>query len=496
MSGSLLPVATIATSFLAGLLIFPLHEDNVRTRSILNIAAALIKVALVVAMMWGISRGARYETDIALLPGVTLEFRVEQISLLFGSLSALLWLVTTVYAIGYMEQEPARSRFFGFFALSVAATMGVAIAGNLLTFFIFYEALTLATYPLVVHHGTEKALRAGRSYLAYTLGGGVVLLVGVLVLYASAGAADLRPGGTLEGGVAPGTLTLAYLLIVAGLAVKAATVPVHAWLPTAMVAPAPVSALLHAVAVVKAGAYGIVRVTYDLYGIEHARELGVLTVLAVFASITIVYGSMRALRQVELKPLLAWSTVSQVSYITLGVSLFGALGTIGALVHLVHQGLMKITLFFCAGAIERTLGITRIEDMDGVGRRMPLTMGAFTICALGMIGLPPVAGFISKWYLGLGALEQPAGWAVLGVLVASTLLNAAYFLPVLQRAWFGEREEPFAQKRGRRAVEAQWSLFVPAVVTAAIALTAGTFASSWFSPRTFAEDLTEQLYEP
>jgi multicomponent Na+:H+ antiporter subunit D len=496
VTGSLLPVATIATSFVAGLLIFPLHEDNVRVRSVLNIAAALIKVGLVAAMMWGISRGARYETDIALLPGISLEFRVEQISLLFGSLSALLWLVTTIYAIGYMEQEPARSRFFGFFALSVAATMGIAIAGNLLTFFIFYEALTLATYPLVAHHGTEKALRAGRSYLAYTLGGGVVLLLGVLVLYATTGAADLRPGGTLVGAAPAATLTLAYVLIVAGLAVKAATVPVHGWLPKAMVAPAPVSALLHAVAVVKAGAYGIVRVTYDLYGVELARELGVLTLLAVFASITIVYGSIRALRQVELKPLLAWSTVSQVSYITLGVSLFGALGTIGALVHLVHQGLMKITLFFCAGAIDRTLGITRMDEMDGVGRRMPLTMGAFTVGALGMIGLPPIAGFISKWYLGLGALEQPAGWAVVGVLVVSTVLNAAYFLPVLRRAWFGERKEAFEQRREPRRVEAQWSLFVPAVVTAALALTTGTFASSWFSPRTFAEDVTEQLYEP
>jgi multicomponent Na+:H+ antiporter subunit D len=495
VSGSWVPLATVATSLVAALLIFGLHEDSVRLRTTLNIAAALVKLALVGVMLLGVSRGVGYETTISFLPGLPLELRVDSISLLFGSLSAVLWLVTTVYAVGYMEREPARSRFFGFFALSVAATMGVALAGNLLTFFVFYEALTLATYPLVVHRGTEEALRAGRVYLAYTLGGGVVLLLGVLVLYATTGAADLRPGGTLGGGASDATLTVAYVLLVAGLAVKAAMVPLHGWLPRAMVAPAPVSALLHAVAVVKAGAYGIVRVTYDLYGIELAHELGVLTALGAFAAATIVYGSLRALRATELKPLLAWSTVSQVSYITIGVATFGPLGTIGALVHLVHQGLMKITLFFCAGTLEQTLGVKRIEDLDGVGRRLPLAMGAFTVCALGMIGVPPVAGFVSKWYLGLGALEAGSGW-VLGVLVLSTLLNAAYFLPLLRRIWFAERAEPFGEHRPRRRVEAQWTLLLPACCTAALALAVGLFAGSWFTPLTFAEDIARELYGP
>jgi multicomponent Na+:H+ antiporter subunit D len=493
MSGSWLPLGAVGCSLAAALAIFPLHEDSVRLRTALNIAAALVKLALVGVMLYGVSRGVSYQSEIALLPGIALELRVDSISLMFASLSAILWLVTTVYAVGYMEPEPARSRFFGFFALSVAATMGIALAGNLLTFFVFYEALTLATYPLVAHRGTDEALRGGRTYLAYTMGGGSVLLLGVVLVYASAGAADFRPGGTLEGAASTATLTLAYALLVAGLAVKAAMVPVHGWLPHAMVAPAPVSALLHAVAVVKAGAYGIVRVTYDLFGIELAHELGVLGPLGVAAAVTIVYGSVRALRQVELKALLAWSTVSQVSYIALGIALFGPLGTVGALIHLVHQGLMKITLFFVAGSVEQTLGVKRIDQLDGVGRRLPLTMGAFTVAALGMIGVPPVAGFISKWYLGLGALDAGAGWA-LGVLVVSTLLNAAYFLPVLRRIWFAERAEPFDEHRPRRRVESQWTLLVPACVTALLALVVGLFAGAWFTPLTFAEDIARELY--
>jgi multicomponent Na+:H+ antiporter subunit D len=492
VSGSLLPVATVASSLLAAFGIFWLHEESVALRSALNLVAAVVKLALVGVMFWGVSRGITYETSIALLPGIDLELRVDEVSLMFASLSAVLWLVTTVYAIGYMEREPARSRFFGFFSLSVATTMGIALAGNLLTFFVFYEALTLATYPLVIHKGSEEAFRAGRTYLAYTLGGGVVLLLGVVTLYATQGAADLRPGGTLEGGDTA-TLTVAFVLVAAGLAVKAAMVPVHGWLPRAMIAPAPVSALLHAVAVVKAGAYGIVRVVYDLYGVDLADELGVLAALGAVAAVTIVYGSVRALRQVELKPLLAWSTVSQVSYITLGVALLGPLATVGALAHLVHQGLMKVTLFFCAGSIDRTLGISRIDGLDGVGRRMPLTAAAFTLAAFGMIGVPPVAGFISKWYLGLGALDSGAGWA-LAVLVVSSLLNAAYFLPVLRRMWFGTRAEPFETHRPLRRVESQWSLLVPLCATAGMALSVGAFAATDLSPLALAEDIAEDLY--
>jgi multicomponent Na+:H+ antiporter subunit D len=498
MSGSALPAATVGVSVLAAALIFPLGETKSVLRATLNLVAAVVKLALVGVMFWGFEHGRSYETRLGLLPDVELVLRVDPVSLLFVALSAVLWLITTVYAIGFLERGPHRSRFFGFFALAVATTMGIALAGNLLTFFIFYEALTLATYPLVVHSGSERALAAGRAYLAYTLGGGALLLAGTVALYALEGGAELAPGGTIAADADRTALIAIYALLVGGLAVKTAMIPVHAWLPQAMVAPTPVSALLHAVAVVKAGAYGIYRVTYDLYGIDLAADLGVLTPLLAVAAATIVWGSLQALRQSELKPLLAWSTVSQVSYITLGIGLFGPLGSIGALAHLVHQGLMKVTLFFCAGALDRTLGLKRIDELDGVGSRMPLTMGAFTVAALGMIGLPPVAGFVSKWYLGLGALEG-SGW-VLAVLVASTLLNAAYFLPILRRAWFaprrrsarGDTDAPTKSAPGRW--EAAPALLVPLLVTAALALAAGLFAGTGWSPLGIAESVTAEEY--
>ncbi|MBC7173380.1 MAG: monovalent cation/H+ antiporter subunit D family protein, partial [Polyangiaceae bacterium] len=344
--------------------------------------------------------------------------RADSLSLLFVTLSAVLWLVTTVYAVGYLEGSPHRSRFFGFFSISVTSTMGVALAGNLLTFFVFYEMLTLSTYPLVVHRGTPESLRAGDLYLRYTFFGGALLLAGVAALYALAGSLEFTEGGALPRLAAQdrSTLIVIFVLLIAGLGVKAALFPLHAWLPVAMVAPAPVSALLHAVAVVKAGAFGITRVVYDVYGIRLARDLGVTRPLAFLAAATILYGSFKALRQDDLKLRLAYSTVSQVSYIILGVAVVGTLSTVGGLVHLVHQGLMKITLFFCAGNLAAELGLHKVSELRGVGRRMPWTMGAFTLASLGMIGIPPTAGFVTKWYLATGAVAAGEPW-VLGVLV-------------------------------------------------------------------------------
>ncbi|MFP5381582.1 MAG: complex I subunit 5 family protein, partial [Gammaproteobacteria bacterium] len=416
-----MPVGVVLSSFLPGLVIFFLAESRIRLRTALNLAGALAKLALIGVMLWGVVNEHEYVFRHTVVPGLDLVLKADALAMLFVTLSAVLWLFTTLYAIGYLEGAPHRSRFFGFFSLCVTATVGVAMAGNLFTFFVFYELLTLATYPLVVHRGTEKALRAGHVYLAYTLGGGALLLVGTVWLYALTGQVDFVNGGSLAA-LPPetaGTLKIIFLLLIAGVGVKAALVPLHGWLPMAMVAPAPVSALLHAVAVVKAGAFGIVRIVYEVYGVEFAASLGLLLPLAVIASITIVWGSVRALYQDDLKKRLAYSTVSQVSYIALGVALFGPVGTVGGIVHLVHQGIMKITLFFCAGNYAETLGIHKVSEMDGVGRRMPWTTLAFTVGAFGMIGVPPLAGFISKWYLGLGALDAGMPW-VLAVLAASS----------------------------------------------------------------------------
>ena len=470
MNAAWLPLTTLATSLLAAVAIFALPEEARRWRTGINLLAAVSKIVLVVLMVGRVAEGYEDTFSFQIVEGVDFVLRADALGVMFAGLSSLLWLCTTVYAIGYLEHAANRKRFFGFFSLCVASTLGIALSGNLFTFLIFYELLTLSTYPLVVHSGTAKALAAGRVYLRYTLTGGVVLLLGVVLLYSLTGDHSFAS----ERGLSPyltdhrGLLTLIFALLVGGLAVKA-------------------------------GAFGILRVIYDLYGIELSVELGVTTALAIAASITIIYGSLRAIAQQELKPRLAFSTISQVSYVILGVSLFGPFGTIGALAHLLHQGLMKVTLFFCAGNYAEELGIHRIDEMDGAGKRMPLTSLAFTVGALGMIGLPPIAGFITKWYLGIGAIQAEMYWVV-AVLVASSTLNAIYFLPILHRLWFrqgpghGVGTWPNEQKLGR--LETHGWLLWPAVFTALASLGAGLLAGLPFSPLDWATRVAVGEYLP
>ncbi len=320
-----LPLAVLASSLLPGLVIFALPEDRVATRTTLNLLGALAKLVLVFLLLAGVRAGETYGVRFAVLPGLDLVFKADALGLLFVTLSAVLWLLTTLYAIGYLERSPNRSRFFGFFSLCVTATMGIAMAANLFTFFVFYELLTLSTFPLVVHRGTDQAMRGGTVYLAYTLIGGTVLLTGIVWLHHLLGHTEFARTGIAAalGSEYVAQLQIIFVLLIAGVGVKAAIVPLHGWLPQAMVAPAPVSALLHAVAVVKAGAFGIVRIVYEIYGIEFAQSLSLLAPLALFAAVTIVWGSVRALFQDDLKRRLAFSTVSQVSYIVLGVAMFG-----------------------------------------------------------------------------------------------------------------------------------------------------------------------------
>ncbi|MCU7938123.1 MAG: monovalent cation/H+ antiporter subunit D family protein [gamma proteobacterium symbiont of Bathyaustriella thionipta] len=495
---ALLPLLMVLSSLLVGLIIFFLPEERAGIRIALNLAAAVLKLILVGVMSWGVFfYGLEYEFRMPLLHSQELILHADALSILFVTLSTILWLVTTVYAIGYLEDSPHRSRFFGFFSLCVMATVGVAMAGNMITFLLFYELLTLTTYPLIVHRGTEEARRAGRTYLIYTMTGGVLILTGTVWLHAIAGSLDFSYGGFVSDLVDEHRTALIaiFVLLIAGLGVKAALVPFHGWLPQAMIAPAPVSALLHAVAVVKAGAFGIVRVVDDVYGVEVAANLGVTGPLAVLAGVTIIYGSIRALFQDDLKRRLAFSTISQVSYIVLGIAIAGPLATIGGLVHLVHQGVMKITLFFCAGNLAETLGIHKISEMNGVGRRMPWTMTAFTIGAFGMIGVPPLAGFVSKWYLGLGALEVGQEW-VIYVLAGSSLLNAAYFLPILYAAWFKLPTDSWPDERAFGSGETAWTLLLPAVITAFLTLAVGLLASMPFSPLHWARFITTLEYLP
>jgi multicomponent Na+:H+ antiporter subunit D len=480
----ILPLLVLLSSFVPGVGIMFLQEEQTRARTTLNLLGAVLKVLLVGLMLLGISLGAEYRWALEVLPGFELTLIGDSLALLFVTLSAVLWLVTTVYAVGYLEDSPNRTRFFSFFSLCVTATTGLAMAGDLFTFVIFYEALTWTTYPLVVHRGTEAAIRAGRLYLIYTLTAGAVLIVGAVGLQSLAGTVEFTTRGALDPALVaetPGAYRAIFLLLLAGMGVKAAFFPVHGWLPIAMVAPAPVSALLHAVAVVKAGAFGVVRLLHSVFGIELATELGMAQLVAALAAFTIIYGSVRALQQNDLKRLLAFSTVSQLSYIALGASLLMPAAHIGGVVHLVHQGIMKITLFFCAGLLAETLGVKKVSEMAGVARRMPLTMLTFSVAALGMIGLPPIAGFLSKWYLGVGGLDSGHAW-VIPVLLASSLLNAAYFLPVIRTAWFDEPDAEWKDKGRGRWFEADWRLIVPALVTAALALGCGLLANTLWSP--------------
>ena len=483
-----LPVLILMTSLVPAALTFFLPQAAHGWRGGLNLGGAVLKLGLIVFLLAEVAAGAVPEARLPLAPGLYLELRVDALALLFVTLSAVLWFLTTLYAIAYFGTKAELSRFFGFFSLCVAATTGIALSGTLITFFIFYELLTLSTWPLVVHKQDDKSLRAGRSYLFYSLPGSAALLVAIIWLESLVGPVAFADPPAL-GALDAGALTAIFVLFIAGLGVKAAMVPLHGWLPAAMAAPAPVSALLHAVAVVKAGAFGIVRVIHDVYGIALVTGLGLGVPLAALASVTIIWGSIRALQQHEIKKRLAFSTVSQVSYIILGTALAGPFAAIGGLVHLVHQGLMKITLFFAAGIYQERAGIDRIDELDGMGARMPWTSLCFSLGAMGMIGLPPMAGFVSKVHLGIGAVQSDAAW-VIAVLAGSTLLNAAYFLPLLYRMWFLSPAADAVRGDGAAA------LVVPAVATAAAALGVGVFASAGLSPLSWSELIIEREYLP
>lgn len=478
-----IPLFVLLGSFIPGLIIFSLPEDKHNIRTALNLLGVFVTLIFVIWMLIGVYYGHHYEMRLPLLQHLDIILRAGPLALFFTGLSSVLWFITTIYAIGYLEGSAHSSRFFGFFSLCVTATIGVSLSGNLITFLIFYEMLTLAAYPLIIHRGTEESRIAGGRYLIYTLVGGSLLIIGTVWLYTLSGTLEFTPKGFVheiaqEHNVA---IVMIFILLIAGFGVKAALFPMHGWLPLAMVAPAPVSALLHAVAVVKAGAFGIVRIVYEVYGIKTAALLGLTTPLAIMAATTIIYGSLRALFQDNLKRRLAFSTVSQISYIILGVAIVGPIASIGGIVHLVHQGVMKITLFFCAGNLAETLGIHHVSEMNGVAKRMPWTMAAFTIGAFGMIGIPPIAGFISKWYLGLGALEAGQEWVIL-VLVGSSLLNAGYFLPIVYRAWFLPPPESWPDEHNFGTRETKLSLLLPPIITAFFALIFGLFAASPFSP--------------
>jgi len=485
MVPSIKPLLVVICPMIAAPCIFIFGKrPNIREGT--TLLAAVIQFAIIISMAPVITDGGVITFRIIDIgAGIELGYRVDAFGLIFAITSSFLWILVSLYSIGYMRslEEHAQTRYYSMFALAIFSAVSIALSENLVTFYIFYEALTLSTYWLVAHHEDQEAFAATRKYLVYLLSSGWFLFAAVVLTYAITGTTRFADGGILSSASASGsTLIVLFVLFALG-SIKAAWMPFHSWLPSAMVAPTPVSALLHAVAVVKAGVFGFVRIVCHVFGIELIGELGIGLWLGAVASITMILGSFFAIGEDNLKRRLAYSTISQLSYILFGVALLSPFGIKGAMVHIPFHGFMKITLFLCAGAIMVVTGKKEISQMAGVGKQMPVTMLAFTIGALGMCGAPPVSGFISKWFLGLGTIQAGA-LIFLVVILVSSLLDVVYFFPIVKTAFFDTPAEASAADGGKiRYLEMERPLYLFMVVP--LALTALFSVIFFFFPGAF-----------
>ncbi|RZH66900.1 proton-conducting transporter transmembrane domain-containing protein [Natrinema altunense] len=465
MVADLRPLAAVLVSAVAIVLIVASHRRP-NLREGWSVVAALAKFGIIVSMLPAVMDGTvfawslRESTGVQFLAGIDFALRADPLGIFFALLASFLWIFTSFYAIGYMRglDEHAQTRFFASFAASLSAAVGIAFAANLVTIFVFYELLSLVTYPLVAHNEDSEARIAGRKYITYTFfGGGVFLLAGTVMIYWLTSLVRSGPTLAFEAGgmealataaqAEPVYAQAAFFLLIAGFGVKAALMPLHSWLADAMVAPTPVSGLLHAVAVVKSGAFGIARVILEVYGpglihdlpldVPGIGEVGLNIPVAIVAAFTLTAASIIAMRKDHLKRRLAYSTTAQLSYIVLGLSMLHPYAMVGALFHIPAHAFAKLTLFFCAGSIHVETHTDYISEMAGIGKRMPLTMTAFTVGAAGMAGLPPVAGFVSKFYMLIGAGSMGGEYLLFAAaLLLSAVLNVAYFWPVVYTAFF------------------------------------------------------------
>ncbi len=438
---SIRPGAALLVALVAIGLIF-LSKSRPNVREAWSLLAAVSMFGIVASMAPGVLDGVVYETNLGtFVEGIDLVLRADALGMVFALVSSGLYVLTAVYSIGYMRghHEPYQTRFFAMLCASVGAALGVAFAANIFVLLVFYEVLTLATYPLVAHDESAEARTSGYKYLAYALSGGLAVFGGMVAVFVLTGSVEFSRGG-IEGLATvanedPWFARAAFALLAGGFAVKAGVMPVHAWLPSAMVAPTPVSGLLHAVAVVKAGAFGVARTVIDVFGPETVAEIGMGVPLATLAGATIIIASLFALRQDNLKARLAYSTIAQLSYIVLGLSLLTPMALTGGLLHIPAHAFAKLTLFLCAGALYVQLDVKYISEMPGIARRMPVTMSAFSLAAFSMAGLPILAGFVSKWHIMWGG-AQAGNLLVPAVLVTSGALNVAYFWPIIYTAFF------------------------------------------------------------
>jgi len=461
---SLLPLFVVLIPFIGSIIIyFSKKSENVRETWTFLVAA--LNFVLLLKMAQWILAGNVYTFHIAeVLPGLPLFFKIDGFGMLFACVAGSLWIVTSLYSIGYMRplKEHAQNRYFASFSLAISATMGVAFSGNILTMYLFYEILSLSTYPLVTHHQDAEARGGGRKYLTFLLSTSIgFALPAMIITYLNTGTLSFSNAGIFNQTTDPTLLIVLLLLFLFGFA-KSGIMPFHVWLPGAMVAPTPVSALLHAVAVVKVGVFCVLRILTGVFGIELLSTTSLSTIVCVIASFTVIVSSLIALTQDNLKRRLAFSTVGQLSYIVLGAGIATTFGVVGSMTHIAMHAFGKITLFFCAGAIYVATGKKYISQMVGLGRQMPITMIAFLVGSMSIIGLPLTGGIISKWYMILGAMDAEKMW-ILVIYLISSLLNAAYFLPIVYNAFFCKDEDAqFPDK----VKEAPLAALLPPVITA------------------------------
>lgn len=479
---SIKPLLAVATS-LVGAVIIVATRKSPNIREACSLGTAILKFLIVATMIPPVLAGnTLHMTLFSFLPQISIALRVDALGLLFAITASFLWIVTTLYSIGYMRSlnEHAQTRYYLCFAITLSATMAVAFSANLLTLYIFYELITFFTYPLVVHKETDEVFAAGNKYVFYLLMSAKFFLLAIILTYAFAGTMDFHPNGLFASKVNPTILTIIYFLFLAGIS-KAAIMPFHAWLPAAMVAPAPVSALLHAVAVVNTGVFCVLRVIFHIFGVELMKTLNLGAMTALIASFTIVVASIYAFTRDDLKARLAYSTISQLSYIVLGGALLTSSGMAGGIIHIANHAFSKITLFFCAGSIYVASHKTHISQLDGIGKQMPWTMAAFAIGALSIIGIPPLAGSVTKSYLASGSIVA-YGLPIKYVLWVSLLLNAGYFLPIVYKAFF---KAP-TQEGLQHIHEPSYFIVIPLIVCAVISVILGIYP-------TFLLDLVGQV---
>lgn len=478
---SLRPALAVGTALLAALLIL-LFGNRIKPnlREAITLTAAAIMAGLIFSMIPDVLRGNILTSNLwTIADGLSLRLKTDGAGMVFACVAGGLWILTSIYSIGYVRghHEKNQTGYFAAFAVCLASAIGIALSANLITFFIFYEMLTLATYPLVVHYRDKKAKFSGRKYLAYTLVSGQLFFAAIVFVYVKYGTCEFTPGGFIEpGSMGSGVMCILFFMMTVGGLVKAGVMPLHGWLPSAMVAPTPVSALLHAVAVVKAGVFCVLRVVCYVFGPESAYWCGGSTVLCWFAAVTILLSSMIAMRQDNLKARLAFSTIGQLSYIVLGINLLSAYSITGAMFHIVAHAFLKITLFMCAGAIFVTTGLSEISAMRGLSKRMPVTCACFTAASLGIAGLPLMAGFVSKFNILEGALIMGKPFFMV-VLVAAALLALTYLIPVVQ-IFFGRENSAATLNEshghgGRSGIDAAPAMLVPLVITASVAIILG-----------------------